>query len=98
MEKIDIQINQATLKGIYITFPDHKNVPDVVATISLLCDKEEIGTFIITTERCGGLKFELPAKIIESIVKMRKEIECIFVKEFKKDKKESKHAESEERV
>ena len=80
MEKIDISITTAQLKGFQTTF-NEEGLPDVRASLGLFTEHgKEVSEYSITTNRWSENKFDLPPEMIEPIMRMAKELERIVTK------------------
>lgn len=88
MQKIDIQINQAKIISYTVDLSGEK--PEVGAVIGLFSGNKRITTFGLRTQTyyTDSISFELPADMIEPIVKISKQLEVILVRECNKQLKQ----------
>lgn len=78
MNKIDININQAELSSIYITFlPD--GVTNVAATLSLFSGSIKVSDYRISTEswQVESNKFAFPVELISPLQQIQAALEKI---------------------
>lgn len=83
MKRIDVSINKARINSFTVNLVLGEKLPEVAASIALYAGEKAITDFRIATDSWNkDLKFDLPAQMVPSILKIAKELEIIVVRHF----------------
>lgn len=83
MKNISIEINNAKIESYSVELKDQ--LPEVNATIGLFSGEKQISSFSLNTQGFyQGVKFDLPARMIQPIIDIAHELENILTDQCKK--------------
>ncbi|MHB8362862.1 MAG: hypothetical protein ACYDBX_04565 [Patescibacteria group bacterium] len=88
MKELQINITKAKIKSFHVDLRD--DLPEVSASIALLTENgQEITTYQISTQSYYGkeTKFDVPAKMIQPILKIAESLEEIVTEHCKNQQK-----------
>ena len=89
MKDIDIQINKARIQDFIVTFKDGDDIPRVGVGVGLYSGTKKISDFTASSEKYySKVVFEVSPQMIDSIVKISKQLEEIVVRECNRELKQ----------